>query len=158
LARIEKLRSEVARRGEQRLSEQEGQRQQTIEREKTIEQQLNALESQRQALQAEQAETVKQGSRGKSGVQAGQMSLSEMGKRSEAMMKELGRLHKLPRATKKLRYQTPISAPLQTEELMFECFHGRVTLLDSGALIADIQRQMRSKSELLRNQWEVRDV
>jgi hypothetical protein len=158
LARIERLRSEVARQGEERLYDQEEQRRQTIEREKTIEQELTALERQRQALRAEQAETVKQVSRGKTVVQAVQMSLGELEKRSKVLLEELDRLHKLPRATKKLRYQTPVSAPLQTEELMFECFHGRVTLLDSGALIADIQRQLRSKSELLRTQWEVRDV
>ena len=82
----------------------------------------------------------------------------EYSDRSKALLEELARLHKLPRVTKKLRYQTPVSTPLQTEELMFECFHGRVTLLDTGALIADIQRQLRSKSELLHTQWEVRDV
>ncbi len=158
LAQIEKKRREVSRSAEDRLRDEEEARQQAIEREKTIEKQLAVLESQRKSLQSEQAETVKQVSHGKTAATSVQLSLAELEKRSKALLEELNHLHKLPRVTKKLRYQTPVSAPLQTEEVMFECYHGRVTLLDTGSLIADIQRHIKSNAELLREQWEVRDV
>jgi hypothetical protein len=158
LAQIEKQRRDLAHKSKNQLRDKEEQRLQTVEREKVIEQQLASLESQRKTLQTEQTETTKLLSRGKTVVKAVQLSTAELEKRSKALLEELDHLHKLPRVTKKLRYQTPVSAPLQTEEVMFECYHGRVTLLDTGALVADIQRQLRSKSELLRDQWKVRDV
>ncbi len=158
LDEIKKKRRDLAKKTEDRLREEEEARQEAIEREKTIEKQLVALESQRKTLQSEQADTVKQASQTKTAAKTRELSLAELEKRSKALLEELDHLHKLPRVTKKLRYQTPVSAPLQTEEVMFECYHGRVTLLDTGALIADIQRHIKNKAELLRDQWEVRDV
>src|SRR5262249_12168047 len=56
------------------------------------------------------------------------------------------------------RYLTPISQPLVTDEVMFECKKGRVTLLDTGALLEEIHRGMRDKAKLLQTQWQVADT
>src|SRR5262249_23723501 len=63
-----------------------------------------------------------------------------------------------PAPKKDLRYRTPVSSPVQTEELMFEVKGGRVTLVDVGALIEQVRRSMRDKGEALRTQWEVTDT
>jgi hypothetical protein len=158
LAQTVQKRRDLAKSAAERLRDKDEQRLKTIEREKAIEKQLTALESQQKTLQAERAQTAMHVSRGKTVVKSAAMSVSDLEKRSKALLEELDHLKKLPRVTKKLRYQTPVSAPLQTEEVMFECYHGRVTLLDTGALLADIQRTLRSKGELLHDQWELRDV
>ncbi len=158
LAQIEQQRRAIARQAEETEREKEEQRRQTIEREKAIEKQLVELESKEKELQFEQEQTMTMAERGGSVVQDVQTSLADLENRSKALLEELDRLHKLPPASKKLRYRTPVSSELQTDELMFECNHGRVTQLDHGALIDAIKREMRIKSEQLRQQWEVRDV
>ena len=65
-------------------------------------------------------------------------------------------MHAAARQT--LRYRTPISKPVQSEEWMFECRAGRVTLIDIGTLLDEAVRGMRAKSDQLRDRWEVRDV
>ncbi len=158
LTKIEQRRRDLARQAEESEHADEEQRRETIEREKAIEQQIIDLETKQKALQDEQAETVKKAARGGASVKEVETSLASLEKRSKALLEELDRLHKLPSAAKRLRYRTPVSAPLQTEEVMFECHHGRVTLLDTGALLAVIQRDIRNKTDLLRDQWEIRDV
>ncbi|MSR30711.1 MAG: hypothetical protein EXR99_04320 [Gemmataceae bacterium] len=57
-----------------------------------------------------------------------------------------------------LRYQTPVSKTLQSEELLFECRHGRVTAIDIGSMLEEIGGQMQGLGERLRTQWEVEDT
>jgi hypothetical protein len=47
---------------------------------------------------------------------------------------------------------------VQTEEIMFECKSGRVTLLDTAALLGEIRKVSRSKGDELRDRWEVSAV
>jgi hypothetical protein len=66
-------------------------------------------------------------------------------------------LRDAPARKKTLRYRTPVSRPV-TEEVMFECLHGRVTLLDTAALLEEVHRQMRARAEGLKTSWEVSAV
>ncbi len=97
--------------------------------------------------------------RGTDGAERGKLALSqaEVRERSRRVLEELAALRKAPPLKKTLRYRTPVSAPLQSEELMFECNRGRVTLLDVGALLEDAHRNTRARADLLRTQGEFHD-
>ena len=41
--------------------------------------------------------------------------------------------------TQTLRYRTPISRPLQTEELLFELRRGRIAFIDIGTMLEEIR-------------------
>jgi hypothetical protein len=88
-------------------------------------------------------------------AQALALSVEELQKRSRALLEEMERIRQLPVVKKSLRYRTPVSKPLQTEEVMFECKRGKVTLIDVAALLADIRSNLRSQAEQLRDRWEV---
>ena len=85
------------------------------------------------------------------------LSLAEVRERSRRVMEELVALRKAPSLKQTLRYRTPVSAPLQSEELLFECYRGRVTLLDIGALLEDARRGARARADLLRTQFQFSD-
>lgn len=57
-----------------------------------------------------------------------------------------------------LRYRTPVSKPVTTEEYFFECRNGRVTFLDIGTMLEEVSRAMNSKAQSLRNRWQVTEV
>src|SRR5207248_2092449 len=78
--------------------------------------------------------------------------------RGKRLAEELDALRKQPSPKKTHRYRTPVSHPLQTEEVMFECFRGRVTVIDIAALQDEAARTLRDKGEMLRTQWEVTDL
>jgi hypothetical protein len=98
--------------------------------------------------------------RGAGGSERGKLALSqaEVRERGRPLLEELEALRKAPPLKKTLRYRTPVSAPLQSEELLFECNRGRVTLLDVGALLEDARRGARAKGDLLRSQFEFSDT
>jgi hypothetical protein len=83
------------------------------------------------------------------------LSLVGLQQRSEQLEKELARLEKEPRKTNVLRYQTPVSRTVQSEELAFECKGGHVTFIDVNALTREIKDNLRAKGELLKDRWEV---
>jgi len=90
--------------------------------------------------------------------QAQALTLVEIQARRQRLMEEIQGLEKLPPLSKTLHYRTPVSRPVLTEELMFECRGGRVAFIDIGGLIADIKSGMETKTEALQTQWQVADV
>ena len=48
-----------------------------------------------------------------------------------------------------------MSQPLATEELFFECHGGRVTVIDVGAMLEQMNRERDAKAKQLAAQWEV---
>jgi hypothetical protein len=92
----------------------------------------------------------------KAGVAA--MSIEEIRKRCQQVAEQIDRLNKMPVPTKKLRYRTPVSRPLQTEELLFECKHGHITLIDIGAFLDEIKKDENAKLERLRTCWELHET
>ena len=53
---------------------------------------------------------------------------------------------------------SPVSRPVHTDELMFECRRGRVTYIDLPAFMAEVQRNLQDMGQQLRNQWQVTAV
>jgi hypothetical protein len=81
--------------------------------------------------------------------------LAEIRQRCARLSEAIESLHKLPPARQTHRYLTPVSRPVHSEELMFECRQGRVTFLDIAALLADMKRGVEDTMEQLRTRWEV---
>jgi hypothetical protein len=115
---------------------------------------LDALAARRQGLEAE--------GRSAAGAQAGApaaaLSLAQIAERSKRLTTEIEALRRAPSEKQALRYRTPVSRPLQSEELMFECRRGRVAFIDVGTMVEEIRQGLREKGELLRSQWEVREA
>jgi hypothetical protein len=109
-------------------------------------------------LEAEAGRLKSQSGKQLAATRAVEMTLAQLRQRSKALLADLEKLRRLPPAGKTLRYQTPVSAPVQSEEVMFECRRGRVTLIDTAALLAHIRRASRQAAEQLRQRWEVSDV
>ena len=86
------------------------------------------------------------------------LTLQEFQKRSQQLLLQIDELRKSPSVKQALRYRTPVSHPVQTEEIHLECLHGRVTVIDVGGLEEAIQREARDKIDQLKTQWEVSDV
>ncbi len=85
-------------------------------------------------------------------VRAVALSLDEIRERSKRVMAEIEALQKAPSRKQTLRYRTPVSHPLQSEELLFECHHGRVTLIDIGGFLDEVQHNLNGQaSDVLRN-------
>src|SRR5262249_49128277 len=84
------------------------------------------------------------------------LDLRALRERMEAMRGALAKLEQSPVHGKTLRYQTPVSETVQTEEFHFECRNGRVTFVDVGAMLGEIKQNLRANAETLRRQWEVR--
>jgi hypothetical protein len=120
--------------------------------------QLAGVAEQRLQRQQEQARWQAQATKGNSAAQGVLLSVAELQKRSSRLLAELEKLKKSPRQVKQLRYHTPVSAAVQTEEVMFECKESRVTLLDTAALLEEVRRVGRAKGDQLRERWEVSDV
>src|SRR5437773_4151296 len=102
--------------------------------------QLAAVSSRREKL--EQARTRLDqalAEKGKVG-EAVVLSLAEVRRRSELLAEEIRALDKLPPARQALRYRTPVSQPVHSGELMFECHQGRRTFIDAAALLAEVRR------------------
>jgi hypothetical protein len=110
------------------------------------------LEGERQKILAQAREEQSRSS------QELEMSMGEFRTRSRKILDQIETLRKSPVPKQALRYRTPVSQPLQTEELQLECQHGRVAILDVGGLLAEVQRVAREKTELLRTQGEVSDT
>lgn len=63
-----------------------------------------------------------------------------------------------PSKKKVLRYQAPVAAPIQSQELQFEFRENRVTFLDVNALLDEIRQSIRLRGDELRNRWRVEDA
>jgi hypothetical protein len=86
------------------------------------------------------------------------LSMEELRQRGQKVMEEIEALRKEAPPRQELRYRTPVSAPVQSEEWMFECRQGRVTLVDIGTLLEDAVRKARSQVNQLRDRWELSDT
>jgi hypothetical protein len=158
------LEEELARRrqelqqAQQRLLEQLRQLPPVLEGEQAVSQELIALGSSRQALAGERAALGQTLAAQQQAVGSVMPSLGELRERGKLLAKQIADLEKLPPPKKELRYRTPVSRPMQTESLHFECRAGRVTHIDMAAFDAEIQAGLQEKGELLRNQWSLTDV
>lgn len=86
------------------------------------------------------------------------LSLAEIAERGRRVAAEIAALKQAPSAKQTLRYRTPVSQALQSEELMFECRAGRVALIDVGALLEEVRQSVRSKRDQFDSLWQFTDV
>lgn len=152
---LEKHRRELAQ-AQARLLDQLGHMDRASEQRQLSEQELAGLQVRRKDLESEIATLDPQmaGQRGKLAA----ISLEELRLREKKLKDEIAELEKQGPQKQALRYRAPVSKPIQTEELIFECQGGRVAFVDIGAFLDDIRRGMRDKSDQLKSRWEVQDV
>jgi hypothetical protein len=89
---------------------------------------------------------------------AAPVDIESFHRREHILEERIKALEKLPPIRHELRYRTPVSRPVQAEEVFFECRAGRVSFIDLTALTADIQRNMEHMRSELRDQWQVSAV
>jgi hypothetical protein len=95
-----------------------------------IQKEFRSLDDKKQTLAAEtqKLDNVKKTSQHLAVSAA--LSLEEIKKRYTKLSEEIIAVRKLPPAKKALTYRTPISRPVQAEEIIFECQNGRVAFID----------------------------
>src|SRR5262249_9014002 len=86
------------------------------------------------------------------------LSSAELRERCRQLAEEIRVLKEQPIAKQIVRYRTPVSQPVHSEELLFECFRGRVACMDMAALLAEGKRGLEDKGKLLRTRWQVEDI
>jgi hypothetical protein len=86
------------------------------------------------------------------------MSKEEILQKAKVLQEEIRAVEKLPTPTKVLRYHTPVSRPVRSEELHFECLHGRVAFIDVRAFIDEITDNLTETSKPLERTWKVEAV
>ena len=84
--------------------------------------------------------------------------LSALGDQVQRLKQELATLPLARPTAQPLRYQAPVAAEVQTEEVMFECRAGRVTPIDSASLLLKAQSEARERLRELENAWEFTGV
>ena len=116
--------------------------------------QLEAVHRSREALQARQFAAQQVVKKDQAAAHSVSATLDEIRSRTAKVLAEAERMKKLPPMRKTLRYHTPVSAEVQTEEVMFECKQGRVTLIDTQALVNRARAQAEQRSGELKSSWE----
>jgi hypothetical protein len=83
------------------------------------------------------------------------LSVEDLQARSKKITDEIKALQAQPSPKKTVRFRTPVSKPVDAEELMFECRGGRVTYIDMPALVEEAKQELRQK---LKDQESAREV
>jgi hypothetical protein len=117
-----------------------------------------ALGARRRELAQEEATLSDTAGAGERTARAVSLSSTELRERTGKLANEIRSLEQAPPLKKVLRYRTPISRPVQSEELLFECSHGRVSFIDIAALLGEVRQGMEDNGKLLRTQWQVDGV
>lgn len=125
--------------------------------EKEVESKFIALDSRRSELQREGSDLDRAAQEKGSAAKTAALSFAELQQRQQRLSEEIRALEKLPPLKKTLRYRTPVSRPVQSEELLFECRAGRVTFVDVSTMLAEVKEVLEEKAKLLRNSWVVTD-
>jgi hypothetical protein len=154
---LEVRRRELAQ-AQARLLEQMRELQQEEEQQQQAEHELNALASRRQDLLQERAGLDGTLAEREASGRRVALSLEELRERGHRLAGQIRAISELPPAQKTLRYRTPVSRPVHSEELLFECKEGRVTFIDIGALLQEVKRNFEDKGQQLKARWQVADV
>jgi hypothetical protein len=118
-----------------------------------VQRELATIVARRQSLEQRKTALGQEADQQVHAARASALTLQELRRRSQGLAEEIQALQKLPPVQKTLRYRTPVSRPVQCEELLFECRYGRVTFIDINALLTDVRRDMEDKGQLLKTQW-----
>jgi hypothetical protein len=120
--------------------------------------QLMALSVRREELVKDRA-AIEQTVQGRTdAMRSAALSSEELRQRTERLAQEIRALEQLPPLKKILHYRTPVSRPVDSEELLFECSMSRVTFIDIASLLNEVRNGIEEKGKLLHTQWQVHDV
>jgi hypothetical protein len=111
--------------------------------------------SRRQELEQERAELESKEAQRDRFLQMTALSGEELRERSRRLAQEIKAIEKLPSPKKTYRYKTPVSQPVQADELLFECQAGRVAFIDIGLMLQDVRIRIKERGEALRDHWQV---
>ncbi len=150
-------RAELAK-AQERLLAHLRQVEQSRERQRQTEGALTSLQPRRQKLEHEETTLRQAKSDRDRAANVVALSSAELRQRSQKLMDEIRLLEKSPPPKQVLRYRTPISMPVHSDELLFECNRGRVSFIDIAALLGEIRRGIEDKGKQLRTRWEMTDV
>ena len=119
---------------------------------------LASLDADRQDLDRVRSELDRNAAaQGKTG-QEFVLTMADLQARREKISEEIKALEKLPPLSKVLRYRTPVSRPVHSEEWHFECYQGRVAFVDVSTMLEDVRSRLHDKGEELKTQWHASDV
>ncbi len=125
---------------------------------KAIDAQLAALAQMKDALATQTTELTDAAAKETRTAATVALSLEELAERGRALKTAIANVEAIGPAKKELRYHTPVSKTVTSDELFFECKNGRVTYLDLPGMMRDIEEGMKEKEELLRERFSVEDV
>jgi hypothetical protein len=86
------------------------------------------------------------------------LSLAELEERRTKLGEELKALEQSPPPKKTLRYRTPVSQPVASDQWHFECQNGRVTFVNIPDMMADVDRRAPDIAKDLDHLWHVVEV
>jgi hypothetical protein len=120
---------------------------------------LTSLTAREQEVNTQQKQLEDNARQDTKSARATSLTLEEIIQRSKRVAEEIEALRKAPSSKKTLRYSTPVSHPLQSEELLFECRSGRVSLIDIGGFLEEVEHALHGRgSNVLRDTGRVSDV
>jgi hypothetical protein len=120
--------------------------------------QLMALSVRREALVKDRAALDQTVQARTDALRSAALSSAELRQRTEKLAEEIRALEQLPPMKKILHYRTPVSRPVDSEELLFEGSMNRVTFIDIASLLNEVRNGIEEKGKLLHTQWQVQDV
>jgi hypothetical protein len=157
VSELEQRRRELAL-AQNRLLDQMGQLESSETKKSEPATELAGLAARRQALEKE-LEAVDHDAKDRNReVEIAALSKAELRRRSERLSAEIKDMEKLPPLKKTYQYKTPISMPVQAEELLFECQDGRVAFVDIGGMLREVRATVKEKGEELRSRWQAEGV
>jgi hypothetical protein len=109
---------------------------------------LTRLTARAQEVDAERQNVESKSRQDAQAVRNAGLSLEEIRERGKRVVAEIEALRKAPPSKQTLRYRTPVSHPLQSEELLFECRNGRISFIDYGKFMAEIENVLRDGDKL----------
>jgi hypothetical protein len=143
---------------EARLLEQLRQVQQVQANQTQLAGDLAVLAARHQGLDQEQQTLSRVVVEGGQAAQTVALSLTELRQRGQRLREEIQALEDLPPRQQTLHYRTPVSQPVQADEIMFECRQGRITFVDMVTLLEEVRRGLQDKGQLLRTHWEATET
>jgi hypothetical protein len=143
---------------QERLLAQLRQLKQVQENQSQTEGELTVLATRRQKLEQEGVTLKRTAADRIQLAKAVALSSAEIRRRGQQLAEEIRALEQLPPVKRTLRYRTPVSQPVHSEELLFECQNNRVAFIDIAALLDEVRHSIEDKGKLLRTQWQVRDI
>lgn len=123
-----------------------------------VEDKLGTLLAHEQGLQRERGGIERAAGQQDQNVRQAELSLAQLQQRRKTLADEIRAVELQPRKTQALRYRTPLSKPVESDEFFFECRQGRITFIDIASLVAEMRRGAEAKVDRLRDQWQLSDT